>query len=170
MRRSSRYQTRSSASRAPNSGAVGGPTIVVPERRSERARSQTERLGISSQVAHEQDYSRLASHAHHHQSSTSSHPHYHTMYRGHPQSGMHMMSNGSMTMSNMQLNSHSMSNQQHQMYRQQSSGYPSFSMPMINDVTMRRGEVRFLKLNSYEDVKVLIKTRSISKYFLDFCD
>lgn len=171
MRRTNRYPTRSTTNRSGN-GAVANinssTTSVVSERRSERSRSQTERQGISSSQSSSHDYHQRIHHQHnqHHHQQQQQHPSippYHpSIYR--TQSSAHMsMGNGHITIPSIQMNSHSLSSQP-PLYRPPPN-YPSFSMPIINETTLRKPEVKLIKLNSYDDEKVLIKTRSTSMYF-----
>lgn len=53
----------------------------------------------------------------------------------------------------------------------QNHSYPTYSMPRQNDIIPRGNPVKFLKLNSYEDVRALINPRTISMrcFYTVFC-
>ena len=173
MRRNSRYPTRSTVNRPQNTGGVGGSSISnsVPERRtSDRTRSQTDRY-VSAPISststnhhpqHQmQNYSRLnQQHQQHGQHVQAPNPF--QMYQSHQMQNRHVIPNGTVcsVQPNITITTHTVPNNSVQ-YRPPYH-VTTFNMPRLNDINMLRNDTKFMKLNSYDDVKVLIKTRTIS--------
>ena len=169
MRRSSRYPTRSTVNRTQNSGVADGSgsssAQSVPERRtSDRSRSQTDRLGTVPPPQPSHSYSRVQpphglSQS---QQQQSTHTAHYAMYRN-QQTGQ-LMGTVCPPVQHSQPNI-TISTHTSQIFRGNQPTYNSYSMPRTNDMIMmsRPNEVKFIKLNSYDDMKILIRPRNICK-------
>lgn len=151
----SRYPTRSTTSRSTSSNCNNGS---AERGRSERTRSHNDR---SMNNTNTMDYRvlptnhlpRLPNQLSQHQPPSQVHHTQYSMYRGPTQP----MMNGIPPMS---YNPNSI-------YRPlphvNTPSFPAYSMPIINESTLRKTNVRFIKLNSYDDIKTLIEPRSVGK-------
>ncbi|KAI2801157.1 E3 SUMO-protein ligase pli1 [Blomia tropicalis] len=149
----SRYPTRSTTSRSTSSNCNNGS---AERGRSERTRSHNDR---SMNNTNTMDYRvlptnhlpRLPNQLSQHQPPSQVHHTQYSMYRGPTQP----MMNGIPPMS---YNPNSI-------YRPlphvNTPSFPAYSMPIINESTLRKTNVRFIKLNSYDDIKTLIEPRSV---------
>lgn len=136
MPRTSRYPTRSSSNRS--------YSVVQSERRSERSRNDRFMTVQQASISRNSN-------------STSNHHGYnlHQSQYSQPQLSMQYNNNGSS--SNIHLT--------HTLQMPAINPMQYYSMPVINPMPFsKRPEVTFCKLNSYDEMRVLIKPKSISKY------